>query len=94
MGEIFLNSVDRDGKKNGYEIEILKEISEKIKIPIIACGGAGSWSDMYEFMKTDCDGIAASNIFSYQHNVFWQKNICITGQTNSDLQNLKQIYRI
>ncbi len=75
VGEIFLNSVDRDGKKNGYEIEILKEISEEIKIPIIACGGAGSWSDMYEvYEKTDCDGIAASNIFHHiEHSVFLAK---------------------
>ena len=75
IGEIFLNSVDRDGKKNGYEIEFLKKISNEIKIPIIACGGAGSWSDMYEvYEKTDCDGIAASNIFHHiEHSVFLAK---------------------
>jgi len=75
IGEIFLNSVDRDGKKNGYEIELLKKISQEIKIPIIACGGAGSWEDMYEvFKKTKCDGIAASNIFHHvEHSVFLAK---------------------
>ncbi len=75
VGEIFINSVDRDGKKNGYEIDFLEKFSKVIKIPVIACGGAGSWEDMYElFLKTKCDGVAAANIFHHiEHSVFLAK---------------------
>ena len=74
-GEIFINSVDRDGKKNGYDIEFLSEFSEKLKVPVIACGGAGSWEDMYKLHEqTLCDGIAASNIFHHiEHSVYLAK---------------------
>ena len=74
-GEIFINSVDRDGKKNGYDIEFLSIFSKLFNIPVIACGGAGSWEDMYMlYSKTSCDGIAASNIFHHiEHSVYLAK---------------------
>ncbi len=74
-GEIFINSVDRDGKKNGYDIEYLSKFSNTFKNPVIACGGAGSWEDMYNLhSNTSCDGIAAANIFHHiEHSVFLAK---------------------
>ena len=75
IGEIFLNSVDRDGLKIGYDLSFLKEFSEKIKIPVIGCGGAGEWEDMYKLSsETKCDGIAAANIFHHiEHSVYLAK---------------------
>ncbi len=76
VGELFVNSVDRDGKKNGYDINFLKKFCEEIDKPIIACGGAGSWKDMYEVAsETRCDGIAAANIFHHvEHSVYLAKD--------------------
>ncbi len=75
-GEILLNSVDRDGMGNGYEINLYRDISEIIKIPIIACGGAGDWDDMLDvFSSTKVDAVAAANIFHYKdQSVFLAKN--------------------
>ncbi len=75
VGEIFINSVDRDGKKNGYDIEFLEKFCRKINKPVIVCGGAGSWEDMYDVQaKTVCDGVAAANIFHHiEHSVYLAK---------------------
>lgn len=65
-GEILLNSVDRDGVKNGYDIELLRSVSDVVSIPIIACGGVGEWSHFAEALdKTGVDAVAAANIFHY-----------------------------
>ena len=75
IGEIFLNSVDRDGQKNGYDLDYLKEFSDQVKLPIIGCGGAGDFDDMYQLsLNTKCDGIAAANIFHHiEHSVYLAK---------------------
>jgi cyclase len=75
VGEIFLNSVDNDGLKKGYDIEYYKKFCEKIKLPIIGCGGAGEWEDMFKLSsQTKCDGIAAANIFHHvEHSVYLAK---------------------
>jgi cyclase len=65
-GEIFLNSIDRDGMKNGYDISLIKMVAENINIPVIACGGAGRWEHFEEaFEKTKVDGVAAANMFHH-----------------------------
>ncbi len=83
-GEIFLNSVNRDGKGNGYDIDFFNEISKKINIPIIACGGAGDWFDMYDiFDKTCVDAVAAANIFHYRdQSVFLAKKFLYEKNVN------------
>lgn len=65
-GEILLNSIDRDGMKNGYDIELLDAVSRNVKIPVIACGGVGEWPHFAEALdKTNADAIGAANIFHY-----------------------------
>ena len=65
-GEILLNSIDRDGLQNGYDIELLSKVSSSVRIPVIACGGAGEWSHFAEALdKTGVDAVAAANIFHY-----------------------------
>lgn len=65
-GEILLNSVDRDGNKDGFEISLIKAVSDAVKIPVIACGGAGEWSDFGEVLdKTNADAISAANLFQH-----------------------------
>jgi len=65
-GEILLNSIDRDGQKNGYDIELLAKVCDNVKIPVIACGGVGEWHHFAEALeKTAVDAVAAANIFQY-----------------------------
>ncbi|MBU1131475.1 imidazole glycerol phosphate synthase cyclase subunit [Patescibacteria group bacterium] len=65
-GEILLNSINRDGQQTGFDIELIKKVSASVKIPVIACGGAGEWSHFAEvFRKTKADAVAAANIFQY-----------------------------
>ncbi len=45
VGELFLNIVNRDGMHNGYELELLQNISESVKIPVVICGGAATKQD-------------------------------------------------
>lgn len=66
-GEILLNSVSRDGMKTGYDLSFLELASDKLKIPVIACGGAGNWDHMAEVLtQTNVDAVAAANIFHFQ----------------------------
>jgi len=63
-GEILLTSIDRDGTRSGYDIELLSKVSSKVKIPIIASGGAGRLEHFLElFKKTSVDAALAAGIF-------------------------------
>ena len=74
-GEILLNSIDRDGMNNGYDIQLIKSVSDNVDIPVIACGGVGEWEHFGEaFEKTKADAVAAANIFHYvDQSVFLAK---------------------
>jgi cyclase len=65
-GEILLNSIDRDGARKGYDIEMLDQVSRGVSIPVIACGGVGDWKHFGEALsRTAVDAVAAANIFNY-----------------------------
>ena len=74
-GEILLNSVDRDGMKNGYDMKLLNAVCDAVRIPVIACGGVGDWSHFAEALKgSNVDAVAAANIFHYNdQSVFLAK---------------------
>lgn len=74
-GEILLNSIDRDGARNGYDLELLNRVTGSVKIPVIACGGVGEWTHFEEGLrKTGVDAVAAANIFHYSdQSVFLAK---------------------
>lgn len=66
-GEILLTSMDCDGHKEGFDIELTKEVSKRISIPLIASGGAGSKEDFRKvFQLTGADGALAASIFHYK----------------------------
>lgn len=63
-GEILLTSMDRDGTKKGFDVELLKLISSKVKIPVIASGGAGSLQDLADALQNgQADAVLAASIF-------------------------------
>ena len=65
-GELLVTSIDQDGKATGYDINLLREISTKVNIPIIASGGAGSPEHMYEALsKGNADAVLAASIFHF-----------------------------
>lgn len=65
-GEIFLNSVDRDGKYSGYDKSLIQLVCSKISIPLIACGGAKNADDMADlFINTKASAACASNFFHF-----------------------------
>lgn len=65
-GEILLTSMDRDGTKNGYDIDLLQKISRSVKIPVIASGGVGNLEHFYEgFAKGEADACLAASVFHF-----------------------------
>ncbi|MFD1707775.1 imidazole glycerol phosphate synthase subunit HisF [Siminovitchia sediminis] len=63
-GEILLTSVDKDGVKDGYDLELTKAIVDAVDIPVTASGGCGNAEDIVEvFEKTDCASALAASIF-------------------------------
>lgn len=65
-GEILLNSVDRDGTFDGYDIDIIKKITQSVRIPVIALGGAGKLDDFREAVKTGgASAVAAGSFFVF-----------------------------
>ena len=65
-GEILLNSVDNDGKGLGFDIQLIKLVNEKIKIPLIPCGGAGTFDHFEKLLnEVNLSAIAAGNIFNF-----------------------------
>lgn len=65
-GEIMINSIDRDGTMTGYDIALIKEVSRSVRIPVIACGGAGSLTDMKRaYTEGGASACAAGSIFVY-----------------------------
>ena len=65
-GEILLTSMDADGTKAGYDIEMTKAVCDLVNIPVIASGGAGSVDDFADvFEKTGCDAALAASLFHY-----------------------------
>jgi cyclase len=65
-GEILINSIDRDGVMEGYDIELIKAISSSVRIPIIACGGAGNLNDFSLAVKEGgASAVAAGSFFVF-----------------------------
>ncbi len=66
-GEILLTSMDRDGTKSGYDIELTRAVSEAVNIPVIASGGAGSMEHFYEaFVLGGADACLAASLFHFK----------------------------
>lgn len=66
-GEILLTSMDCDGTKNGYDLDLTRTISENVKIPVIASGGAGTKEHFYDaFEKGKADAALAASLFHFK----------------------------
>lgn len=66
LGEILLTSVNSEGLQKGFDINLTKQISNAVSIPVIASGGAGNFNDVLEVIKkTNIDGVCISSLFHY-----------------------------
>ncbi len=65
-GEIVVNSIDADGTRSGYDIDLLRSISEMVSVPVVASGGAGTPEDLYlAVVAGKADAVLAASIFHY-----------------------------
>ena len=65
-GELFINSLDYDGNRKGYNIGLIRSITEAVSIPVIAMGGVFTWKHLAEgIIDAKADAVAAANIFHY-----------------------------
>lgn len=70
-GEIFLNSIDRDGTAGGFDIDYITKVVAAVSIPVIVCGGAGSHEDLAAVMRqTGASAVAAGNIFNFTEDAY------------------------
>ncbi len=65
-GEICINSIDTDGVKRGYDLELNRKLSEILTIPVIASGGAGKKAHFSEVLKAGADAALAASVFHYK----------------------------
>lgn len=65
-GEIFLNSIDRDGTMQGYDIELIRRVTSAVHIPVIACGGAGTINHFKEAVRDGgASAVSAGSMFVF-----------------------------
>jgi cyclase len=64
-GEILLNSIDRDGTKSGYDLELIERVCKAVSIPVVASGGAAGLSDLRQAADAGASGLAAGSMFVY-----------------------------
>lgn len=64
-GEICMNSIDTDGEKNGYDLELMHVLSEQLSIPVIASGGAGKMEDFLKAFEAGSDAALAASVFHF-----------------------------
>ncbi len=64
-GELLLTSMDRDGTKDGYDLELLTAVSEAVGVPVIASGGAGRLEHLAEALEAGADAVLCASIFHF-----------------------------
>jgi cyclase len=84
-GEIVLNSVDRDGMMNGFDLQLIEEVAHKVNIPVIACGGAGTIDHFKQAILAGASAVAAGSMFVFQGK---HKAVLISYPTQAELKNL------
>jgi imidazole glycerol-phosphate synthase subunit HisF len=85
-GELIVNSIDRDGKMNGYDLELLSDISSRIPIPVIASGGAGKINDFKLAIDNGgASAVSAGSMFVYHGK---NKGILINYPEQEELERL------
>jgi cyclase len=85
-GELLINSIDRDGTMEGYDIELIKSVSKAVHMPVIACGGAGKLNDFRLAIKEGGASAAAAGSFFVFHGK--RRAVLITYPEYSEISTL------
>ena len=64
-GEILLNSMDADGTKDGYDLELIRLVRAEVAVPVIASGGAGAVGDFPPAVDAGADAVLAASVFHF-----------------------------
>jgi len=65
-GEIFIQSIDRDGTMDGFDIALIKQVMEVATVPVIACGGSGNYGQLKDtFLETGVSALACGSLFNF-----------------------------
>jgi len=68
-GEIFIQSIDRDGTKTGYDVALLDRVARQVRIPVIGCGGSGTYEHLREaFQGAPVEALACGSLFNFGDN--------------------------
>lgn len=65
-GELFLNSIDRDGTMQGYDLGLVRRVADSVTVPVVACGGAGTIQHLAEAIQAGASAAAAGSMFVFQ----------------------------
>ena len=85
-GELLLNSIDNDGTMEGYDLELIKEVSSSVNIPVIACGGAGTIEDFgLAVNKVGASAVAAGSLFVFHGR---NRSVLISFPTQEELSRV------
>ncbi len=86
-GEIVLTCMDKDGTKDGYDLEMTAAVSQAVSIPVIASGGAGNPEHLADaVLKGKADAVLAASIFHFgEYSIQERKSTCEAGNTGANL---------
>jgi len=84
-GEILVYSVDRDGMMNGYDLQLIRRVSDSVEVPVIACGGASQLGDLVTAVRHGAAAAAAGSLFVYQSK---QRGVLINYPTQDELESV------
>lgn len=85
-GEILLNSIDRDGTMQGYDVDLVRKVADAVRVPVVACGGAGNLTHVAEVIKQGhASAAAAGSIFVFQGPL---RGVLISYPTQKELKEL------
>lgn len=65
-GELFVNSIDRDGTMQGYDLELVSRVADSVTVPVVACGGAGNIQHLADAIQAGASAAAAGSMFVFQ----------------------------
>jgi cyclase len=88
-GEIIIQSIDRDGTMNGYDLETLKAVACAVSVPVIALGGAGRLEDMKEaYAVTHASALASGSLFCFQDR---QRGVLVNYPDKEALRSFREV---
>ncbi|OGQ06023.1 MAG: imidazole glycerol phosphate synthase subunit HisF [Deltaproteobacteria bacterium RIFCSPLOWO2_01_44_7] len=88
-GEILLNSVDRDGTFNGYDLNLIRMVSQVVNIPVVALGGAGQLKDFAQAVQSGASAVAAGSFFVFHGK---HRAVLITYPQKDELGQVLRVY--